>query len=855
MNRTVKLTAAGGLALLAATPAFAQETPAPAATPAAPAEGDQTIVVTAQLREQRLIDVPIAVTAYTGEFLDRLGINSFEDLSRFVPGFEVQNQSPNNPGFVMRGVTSDSGEAFNEPRVSVYQDGVPISKSRGSYVELYDLQRVEIERGPQSTLYGRGALIGAVNLIQNRADPRGFEIMARAGYGDFSDLHNFEAEGMVNLPLGDVAALRVAGRYHNRDGFIENLLGGGNFNSVDTGAVRGTVHFAPSERVSFDVIANYQEDHPHGTSFKSMSFNPTDPVTGAVLGDRRPWTGATLAPGPGFEGGAPLGLDRDVWGVTGIFRAELSDSFTLNSISAYREFHSLEILDADGISLPAITAAEDADGKQTSQELRLTFDNHGPITAFVGASYFHENGSQRTPAEFDERVILAQLTGRLNGGGAIPGRPVTDPAPLALFANTAFTAQLLQGVAAAQGYALPGPLAQAIAANLKPNHTETTTDFSRLNSWDLFGDITWHVTDRFELGAGLRYSHDDKRTRISSAVLNGRSILGGFLGALRQTEPTRTALLTALGAPGAANIPPSPGYPVPLFGLTFQPTNNNGDVASQNLDDSGFAWRLTARFAPTPDSSLYATYARGRRPEVLSALPPATPFGAARFNLVDAETVDSYEIGARTLTMGHSLYLDGALFYYRYNNFQTTVQQGTLFITTNAGQATSYGFEAQARWRASPHFTLFATYAFDHSRFTTGVDDGNHFRLSPDHKISLGATFGADVGPGRITFTPSVTYQSRVYFDDNNDRPDLQTAAAGALVPDLVQDETENGYALVNARLGYSFGQHFEVEAFVSNLFDAKYLKDAGNTGDAAGLPTFIAGEPRMYGVQATFRF
>ncbi|HYI49218.1 MAG TPA: TonB-dependent receptor [Allosphingosinicella sp.] len=849
MNRAAMLTAASSFALLASQPAFAQdEQPAAAAAPAA-AEDENDIVVTAQLRSQRLSEVPMAITAYSGEFLEELGLNDFEDVARFVPGFEVQNQSPNNPGFVMRGVTSDSGESFVEPRVSVFQDGVSISKSRGSYVELFDIQRVEIVRGPQSTLYGRGALIGAVNIIQNRADPSGFAGFFEGGYGNFD---YWSLEGMLNVPMGETAAFRVSGRYRNRDGFIPNLLGGADFNSVDTGAIRGTLHWAPSERVSVDIFGNYQEDHPNGTSFKSMSFNPTDPTTGAVLGDGSPNTGAALAPGAGFEGGAPLGLDREVWGVTGIVRAELSDAFTLTSISAYRQFDGIEILDADGISLGALTAAADESGEQWSQELRLGYDNDGPVTAFVGLSYFSEEGDQRTPAQFDERVILARLAGALNGGGLIPGRPASDPAPLAVFGNPAFTGALLQGVAASRGYVLAPALAQAIAANLKANHTETTTNFSETESFDIFGDVTFRLSDQFELGVGARYSRDSKTTSLSSAVLNGRSILGGFIGALGLPEPTRTGLLTALAAPGAATIPPSAMYPVPLFGLTFQPTNGNGSVESQELDDTSFTWRLTARYAPSPNTSFYANYARGRRPEVLSALPPAAPFGPARFSIVDAETVDSFEVGARTQQGG--LMLDGALFYYRYDNFQTTEQVGTIFVTTNAGEAEAYGFEGQLRWRASPNATLFATYAWNHSRLTTGVRDGNRFRLSPDHTISLGARLGVDVGPGRLTFVPSVTYQSRIFFDDDNDLPALQQPP-NALVPDNIQDEVQDGYALVNARLGYTFSERFTIEAFVSNLFDEEYIKDAGNTGNAAGLPTFIGGEPRMYGLQASVRF
>ncbi|MDZ4364068.1 Plug domain-containing protein, partial [Brevundimonas sp.] len=105
------------------------------------------IIVTAQLREQDPIEVPFALTAYSGETLRDLGVQEFEQLSAFVPGFLVQNQSPNNPGFVMRGITSDSTDSSAEARVSVFQDGVSISKSRGSYIELFDLERVEIAKG------------------------------------------------------------------------------------------------------------------------------------------------------------------------------------------------------------------------------------------------------------------------------------------------------------------------------------------------------------------------------------------------------------------------------------------------------------------------------------------------------------------------------------------------------------------------------------------------------------------------------------------------------------------------------------------------------------------------------------
>jgi len=809
-----------------------------------------TIIVTAQMREQDPIEVPMALTAIGAEELERFGLQELDELSRFVPGFVVQNQSPNNPGFVMRGITSDSGAATTEPRVSVFQDGVSISKSRGSYVELFDIERVEIAKGPQSTLYGRGALIGAVNIIQNKAKPGIIEAAGSVSYGNFE---SWTGEAMVNAPVGDAVAVRLAGRIRQRDGYVENLLGGADFNAADTKAIRGSLH-AGSGAFTFDLIGNYQKDSPAGTPFKSIAYNPTDPVTGAVLGDRGRNSAAALVAADGFEGGKRLGLDREVWGVTGLATLELDDRFALTSITAYRRFEALEIFDADGLSLPILTAAEGAQGKQFSQELRLAFEDE-PLTAFVGASYFHEDGSQRTPAQFDERMALARLTNALNGGGAIPGRPATDPAPAALFADPAFTGMLLQGAAGAYGVALDAAQAQAIAANLKADHLETSTNSARTNAFDLFGDMTLRVSEQFEIGAGLRYTHDDKRSRYTAAVLNGRSILGGFIGALGQSAPVRDALLGALAVPGAATIPPSEAYPVPLFGLGSQPTAGNGDMAEASHKNGGFSWRLTARYLAGPDASLYATYARGRRPEVLSPQGPGAPFGAVAFNVLPSETVDSFEIGAKTALLDRTLFLDGAVFFYQYENFQTTVQQGTQFVVTNAGKAETYGFEGQVRWTPDDMFSLFATYGYNHGRLKTGARDGNRFRLNPDHSASLGAIVSVPAGPGRVSFVPSVTVQSKIFFDDDNDRPDLQQPPA-ALVADNLQDEYQDGYALVNARLGYEgpFGA-WRIEAFVENLFDKNYIMDAGNTGDSLGLPTFIAGAPRFYGIAASFRF
>ena len=204
-------------------------------------------------------------------------------------------------------------------------------------------------------------------------------------------------------------------------------------------------------------------------------------------------------------------------------------------------------------------------------------------------------------------------------------------------------------------------------------------------------------------------------------------------------RPIRTGLLTALAAPGAADDPAVAIYPVPLFGLTFQPTDQQWRRDRGRLRTTASPGASSRRYAPNDDSSLYAIYARGRRPEVLSALTPGRAVRRRPLHQVDAETVDSFEVGARHSLIDRKLYLDGALFYYHYDNFQTLEQDGTLFVTTNAGKADSLRLRgARSAGARAATLTLFANYAYNHSRFKTGVLDGNRFRLSPDHSLLAG---------------------------------------------------------------------------------------------------------------------
>lgn len=785
-------------------------------------DGD-VIVVTVQKTEQARIDVPINVTAFSGSFLDEIGVGQFDELSDFVPGFEVQEQSPNNPGFVIRGITSDSGGSGDEARVAVFQDGVSISKSRGSFVELFDIERVEVAKGPQPTLFGRGALIGGVNVIQNKAD-YAFAAEVEAGYG--SD--NFQLlEGFVSVPLvEDQVALRLAGIVKQRDGYVENALGGDDFNGVGVAAVRGSLRLDPTDRLGVDVIVNYQQDDTPGTSFRT-----NNPFLDA---DTSPFAPASLNTFGGFEGGAELGVDRTVWGVTAIADYDISDTLVLTSITGYREFDSTEIFDPDGYVGELLIVAENAEGEQFSQELRLNFDNQDRLRGFVGLNYFYEDGFQRVPLATNEAAAQQFLGGFLFSQATADATALVTAQGLVAGAGidpTGLTIDQLNGILVAGGLpavvlddpANPYPInlfalgAFGVVAELNPFYLEETTNFGKTTSYDIFGDVTFDVTDKLSLTAGLRWTHDDKKAGAQGDNAGVQSNL--------TTEAT-----------------------------LFIPATPNGDRYEYSDTFSDFTTRLVGAYRVSDDLNVWGSYARGRRPEVIS-------FDSASdtlFSVVPAETVDSFEIGGFANLFGGSTQVNASTFYSSYENFQTSVflPDTASFIISNAGEATQYGFEAEVFSSVAPWADVFVTYGYNFAEFDgDGLEfDGNAFRLNPEHALSVGGQFSWEVaGAGSVTLVPTYTWQSEIFFDNNNDNDvaDGDGRAFGNAV-----DEVQDAYGLANVRLRFdAISSRYTAELFVTNALDEDYIIDAGNTGDSFGIPTFIAGAPRQYGASIRVRF
>lgn len=716
------------LAGLAAAGAHAQQAPAAQAKPAAAKDAKELdrIVVTAQKREQQIQEVPISISAYTGDFLQRQGIQDYGDLGSLIPGLEVRTQSVTNPSISIRGITADLDDPTQEPRISLFQDGVSISRARGSSVEMFDMQRVEVLRGPQGTLFGRAAEIGAIHLIQNKAVPGtsgGFELgLGSEAWRKFT--------GVYNTDLGEGVQGRIAAFYEKRDGYVTNL-DGGTLQGKDTRAVRASLHFAAGDRADFDLILNYQHDTPPGTAFRSQVIpNTRGSLDPHVANNQR---------------GRALGTDRDVYGATLLGNVFLDDSWSLSTITGWRRFDSTDKFDADGSQADLIEFDEFASGRQFSQELRLNYDDGGRFSGFLGGSWFEETAKRDLAYQGDERQLYALFSPLLNAasGGLFPVVPLLKPD---LSPNTAVTA-----------LALPLPGGGLLPLPLNPDHRERFGNSVKIRSFDLFADGTWKFNDAWSLTVGVRATHENATYGYHADAGNG-SALGYFLSG-------RTVPICALPNP-CTNL---------LFPATSGWLYGRGSWNSW-VGRAVLGWRIDEHL------NAYANVSRGRRPNMINV----SDLGTSE---IPAEIVWNYELGLKGDALDGRLVYDLSVFYYDYTNFQASVQNPTpppFFVTTNAGKAHASGLESSLYWRIDPDLQAWLTYAYIDGGFNAFDGSGrpqqlagNRFRLMPKNTLALGMDWTIPLaGDTQFYLRPGYSYRSGVYFEDAN-QPNLYQPGYG----------------------------------------------------------------------------
>ncbi len=757
---------------------------------------NETVVVTAQKREEDVVDVPITITTFGGAFLDSIGVEEFDELSLYVPGLQIQEQSVNNAGFVIRGITSDEGSALLAPRVSIFQDGVDISRSRGSIIELFDIERIEVIKGPQATLFGTAASIGAIQVISAHPTEE-VEGKISVGYGNYDEI---KTDGYISGPLIDGKLLaRIAWTYKRRDGYVENIDGAPfsqnpqseqarSLNGTDTFAGRVFFTLIPSDDVTADLIFNYQKDTPPGTAFKSGTLPPTG-------GSTDPFDFVELGPfgvAPSDHLGGKIGIDREIYSITLDVDWDLNENWAVAWISNYRQFDSLEVFDADGSPAFWLEFSEDAESEQWSTELRVNYDSGDRFRGFVGASFFWEDGEQRVSFVTDEAQFAACSLG------------------FCVAPNGAYLALDLNPFSPTFQLPVPRDLAPALI------NEELAVNRGRNKTLSLYADGTYQVLDWLEFTTGIRYLHEKRRS--------------GFMS---MTDPSFVI------NPGGALLP---------IGNTF----GEFVFAPEESFDAVLP-RFNVNISVGEESNVYFTVSKGRRGSIVSVEGnPAVP-GDVLINVLPAEIIWNYEGGAKGRLLGGRVQYDAAFFYQTYTNFQTRSVREGIIVPVNGGSATAWGWEAGLVGKPAENIDLFFNVGFIDATFDATDSDGNpqalagnRFRLTPKWSVSAGLSTFQPVGNlGDLFFTVTWTFRSKVFFENENQ-------------PLAGLDISQDAVSLVNFRIGLrDFDEVWEIEFYVNNVFNKKYLLDAGNLGGNPffNTPTFIAGVPRFYGVGITGRF
>lgn len=746
------------------------------------------ITVTAQKRNELAKDVPITISALTGKRIEELGVTDLDELSYYIPGLLIQEQSANNPGVVIRGITSDSGSAQQGPRVTMYYNGVDISRSRGSYQAIYDLERVEVIKGPQATLFGTASAVGAISLVSARPK-EGFSAQVTGGYGNFNQT---VLGGFVNAG-SDVLAGRLAFEWRTRDGYVENLNPAQekDLYAQNQLGLRASLRYTPTADFTVDLTGTFDQQRNGGTAFISARFPA---FAGAPGGPANAFERANLSGNPAGAaalGDDQLGLNRQVYDLNLTAEYQISDDWTFTTVNGYREFDSREVFDADGSAAPFLEFSEIADGWQISHEGRFSYSGN-KLRASAGWNVFVEDGRQNVPFATEEGIFLQCLT-TLFGAPLIPGIPCVAP-------DGSVPASLVTGLAT-------GGAVQALP------YSSVFENQGRNEAYSVFADATWIPTEALELTAGVRLLQEYRQSGFFAAVPN--SVL--------------------------SRVPLIPGQ-IDTGGQTF------------TADDSFFAVlpRFNALYRVSDDVNVYGTISKGRRSPVvqLNAARNAAGTVVPNINSVAEETVWNYEGGIKAAAGPVSGSL--GVYYQVYNDFQVSIAQldaagnpTGAFVTASAGSASNLGVEAELAVRVTDWFQAFGNFGY----ISGGIDEdgafspafsGARFRLQPEFQASGGFTINYDLGNGaRFFATPSITHRSRIFFEV----PNNPLIAQGPIT-------------LVNARAGVSFADNrYEIAGFIRNAFNENYLLDAGNTGGAFTIPTFIPAEPRFFGVQFTARF
>jgi len=748
----LRQSAASALVLCAlAVPAHAQQQDAPA-DPEAEEANTGTILVTARRREERLLDVPVAVSSYGEEELQRRGSVDITDIAQITPNTTLEESRGTNSTLsaFIRGIGQQDPVSGFEQGVGIYLDDVYLNRPQAAVLDIYDVERIEVLRGPQGTLYGRNTIGGAVKYV-TRELPDETSLRLRGTVGTYGRV---EGVATASTPIADVVRIGASVARLSRDGFGENLTTGEENYNKDIWAARGTIEMGGNgESYLIRVSGDYTHDRSNARGGHRLIPGAASgaPVLDNIFDTR----GGLVDPAQ----------DVEAYGIAVNARFDLSSALTLRSITAYRADQSASPIDFD--ALPAVDLDVPAFyiNEQTSQEVQLIWDDGGRFTGLLGGYYL--NAAADT--QFDVRLFTTF-------GGF-----------------TAFT-----------------------QANVD---TET---------FAVFGDFSFDITDQLSLSVGGRYTWDER-----SANILRQNFLGG-------------------GSPvfGGAGIP---------FGGASTDFDGSEDF-------NKFTPRVSLSYQPTPDHNIYASFSQGFKgggfdPRGVGVNAPAATPGAptdaeiADFLSFAPESVDSYEVGYKGSLLDDAVYVALAGFYAEYTDVQipgsVACNVGGIAtfcgVVSNAGAAEFMGLELETNARLAEDFLgegdelrfigSLGWIDADYTQFITNiggtptdVSDFREVQNTPEWSGSATLGYTTPVGAGELYLGTTVSFRSSTtQFEIPN--------------PFLDQD----GYALVDASIVYNDDSGFSIGLYGRNLTD-KIYRTSGYTfiavNPVTGEPVLTAGQP-----------
>jgi len=804
---TAWLRGTASLAVIAAaftvTPALAQT--APDDSTDAASSGTE-IVVTAQKREQKLQDVGIAISVLGKDDLNNRTINSATDIVSAIPNLKYNAYSSSQVVFNMRGVSQNDYGDQQEPPVAVYQDDSYASSITTASFPVFDLARVEALRGPQGTLFGRNATGGAVQFISSQPTDH-LDGYVKLTYGRYNQSI---VEGAVSGPLGDTLNARISGIYDRDDGYIKNITPGEKDRGANNHwALRGIFAFEPSKSFKAKLTLRYSQADKErqaglynyapacfNSQFQGTFLSPTDTCS---------YWGTTGTAGPGYfnpaiaasQGGSP-------WKTAGTGAAYVDRKLfgaTLRLDAQLGAFDVISITDYQHLSKFYI---ESGDGPPELPYVE-NVTPAGPVpcpapassvTCYPSGTVFYQGAKVN---QVSQELRLSTTTDRnfLTFGGF---------------------GMIIDGKYRAK-YATPFD-----GYDPSVNFTQRTESFA------FFAQDEFKLSDQVKLIGGLRYWHDHKigdYTAVHTLPLYALSLHFGP-GGISYTDLTGT------------NTPASWTYGSGPSGVTLTP-------ADARPSFSGVTARAEIDYKPSDKVLLYASYNRGSKSGGFT-FSTGTPFP---YQLIDTinnlpyrpETLNDYEVGLKT-TLAPGTTFNLAAFYYDYQNYQAFVQVALTQVVRNL-PAKVKGIEADFTTHPAKGLTLQLSGAWQDSEVKNVLlPDGatlvNHdLPQTPEFSGSATARYEFGLAGGTASLQGDAIFQSSMCF----------TVMCAPV-------EREHGYAVANARIGFTTGdKKIDVAVFVNNLFDKAYRVYAFDGSLYWGDVLGVYAKPRTWGVSVKYNF